>query len=397
MVSIRRVSSALSMIIILANGVLLAQAPRKNQRLPSLTSDNSSHPQNEIIAYEHTTVQGAVCGSDTDVNGHRVGIPVGLDAPSTRQPEDRPVYPLRDIYSVRPDGTNLKALTTNGNSVLPNWSPDGQRILFAVTGAYDCLQIDLPFGLYVMNRDGSSVHLIRGFGSEVRVMNHPAWSPDGKTIMVESGSEFVEQGGRGLNIYLILASGQGEAQTLVRYASLGSWSPDSKRIVFGHGPDGIQVENVDGSSVISLIKIPSAGPNWVTENPVWWPGSPAWSPDGKQIAFSTTARYALPYRFSNPARPQNEIFLMDSSGSHSRQLTIDPDWSCVNPSWSPDGKRLVFSCMSECITYSTGTPPNLSPPECANRIFVINVDAPPSKLTPLIEDDAQAPVFAPSN
>lgn len=56
-------------------------------------------------------------------------------------------------------------------------------------------------------------------------------------------------------------------------------------------------------------------------------GSPAWSPDGKQLAFDA-------YRsgFQEPA-----LFLCDADGSNLRELT-----SGAYPRWSPDGKRLVF-------------------------------------------------------
>ena len=57
---------------------------------------------------------------------------------------------------------------------------------------------------------------------------------------------------------------------------------------------------------------------------------PAWSPDGRHIAFVST-------RDGNP-----EIYLMDSDGDHPRRLTDDPagDW---RPAWLPDSRRLVFT------------------------------------------------------
>lgn len=38
--------------------------------------------------------------------------------------------PTRDIYSVNADGSQLRALTTDGHSHSPSWSPDGRQILY---------------------------------------------------------------------------------------------------------------------------------------------------------------------------------------------------------------------------------------------------------------------------
>ena len=61
---------------------------------------------------------------------------------------------------------------------------------------------------------------------------------------------------------------------------------------------------------------------------------PAWSPDGRQIAFT---RQLTP--------KHSEVFVMDSNGGHLRQLTVAPSGIYRNdtqPTWSPDGKRIAF-------------------------------------------------------
>jgi Tol biopolymer transport system component len=56
--------------------------------------------------------------------------------------------------------------------------------------------------------------------------------------------------------------------------------------------------------------------------------SPAWSPDGEQIAFVS--------RFSNA-----EIYLMDANGGHVRRMTNSSEEK-FGPTWSPDGRYIAF-------------------------------------------------------
>lgn len=65
----------------------------------------------------------------------------------------------------------------------------------------------------------------------------------------------------------------------------------------------------------------SAGASW-----------PAWSPDGKRIAFTHVARRG--------------IFVVNENGTGLRRVTTSPTLD-VQPSWSPDGKRLAFARNSE--------------------------------------------------
>jgi Tol biopolymer transport system component len=66
-------------------------------------------------------------------------------------------------------------------------------------------------------------------------------------------------------------------------------------------------------------------------------GLPSWSADGRRLVF-----------FDSPEdRPHNtDVWAMDADGSHLRRVTTDPadDW---NPDWSPDGRRIAFSSLRD--------------------------------------------------
>ena len=103
-----------------------------------------------------------------------------------------------------------------------------------------------------------------------------------------------------------------------------SWSPNGRRIAFRVAPSGlpattpladIVVINADGSGRKNLTDNPRRG-NW----------SPAWSPNGRQVAFAT-------------ARTGTDVWVMRSDGSHLKRLTRGGG---EYPAWSPDGKQIAF-------------------------------------------------------
>ena len=82
----------------------------------------------------------------------------------------------QDVYTVHPDGTDLRRLTSDANSIGATWTPDG-RILFATGCRGDCAATG---GLWTMDADGTNVKLLVPGGSGLDAALYgvdAAWQP----------------------------------------------------------------------------------------------------------------------------------------------------------------------------------------------------------------------------
>jgi TolB protein len=104
--------------------------------------------------------------------------------------------------------------------------------------------------------------------------------------------------------------------------STASSTPGKIAFVHGSGKIDIYVMNIDGSEIQNLTKNLH-----FDENP-FYSGEPAWSPDGKNIVFTSKTAFA-------------QIYTMAADGSDLKQLTSGTTAS-YGPAWSPDGKHIAF-------------------------------------------------------
>lgn len=133
--------------------------------------------------------------------------------------------------------------------------------------------------------------------------------------------------------------------------SAADWSPDGRKVVFRRDfkrgePDAtvdVLVINRDGTGERNLTRA-SCGDCLGSDEP-------AWSPDGRKIAFM---RAFGP--FSDEGFPAIVgLFVMDADGSNVRQLTPFSGTEDHFPAWSPDSRRIAFLRWN-----GTATPPNAS-------------------------------------
>ncbi|MGB8213328.1 MAG: hypothetical protein WCE68_07190 [Anaerolineales bacterium] len=131
------------------------------------------------------------------------------------------------------------------------------------------------------------------------------------------------------------------------------WTDTSRRNLIAFtsdltGGDDIYVARSDGSGATDLTNSPESS------------GAPAWSPDGKTIAFT---------RYKNGSVPA--IYVMNPDGTNLRQ--VSEDGISVN-TWPPNGQELAWSPDSQKIAYLVSQPQDLSNPNGPAKMSLKVVD-----------------------
>ena len=144
-----------------------------------------------------------------------------------------------------------------------------------------------------------------------------AYSPDGKWLSFISDSSGREE------LYVVATDGNGEPQKLTNLDALKfgyNWSPDSKEIAFTTSDSKLRKVNV-GTKAVTELDASRYG-NIST---------PEWSPDGKWLTYSKT-----------DASRTTDVYVLSSAGeSEPHKVTFD-SYDDRNPRFSPDGRKIFF-------------------------------------------------------
>ncbi|MDR6625548.1 amidohydrolase family protein [Caulobacter segnis] len=207
-----------------------------------------------------------------------------------------------------------------GEEFEPSWSPDGKSLAFTV----DKVRID------VQSLDGARRTVAKVKASADRFnaasLASPAFTPDGQDVVftaIENGKAEL-RGASGVVV-------GGEDVFPFRPAWLGTGA----MLYTADGKIKLRKSGADTTVVAFSATVPVLTPRYTKKSrdflsaktrPVIGIGSPALSPDGRQVVF----------------RALNDLYLLDIGGGPAKPLIKDMFYK-LDPAWSPDGKTLAYS------------------------------------------------------
>lgn len=251
-------------------------------------------------------------------------------------------YNSYDNYEIRLmdwDGQNDRLWLGDGKirfSSGMQWAPNGKR---AAVMTFD--SEDWSYTPHVIDlKTGRSKNLMDlGIPKSKEGYRRLSWSPDGRWLTLVDTWYVTNIIVHGYLYKVNVDNGNFIRLTKQPWMNpdLSAWSPDGKRIAFGAlkepkvegfpSNSDIYAMNADGSDMVNL-----------TDHPAW-EEYPAWSPDGKKIAFRA-------YRDNEDLEVERpvgrvELYIMDPDGSNVERLTHNAGWE-GGVSWSSDSQWLVY-------------------------------------------------------
>jgi hypothetical protein len=178
------------------------------------------------------------------------------------------------------------------------WSPNGMLLTFTRGGR-----------TLVMRADGSRQRLFPAGGG--------SWSPDGRHLAF----------GRAGTIYVAQADGS-NPRRLAKGES-ASWAPGSDMLVIANV--SLSIIRADGTGLRRLTTPPPCNSPCHGR----YHSEPAWSPDGKWIAYAEATNTDGIHGFAN-------IHVVNPDGTDERAIETDA-YFATNPTWSPDGRWLLYT------------------------------------------------------
>jgi dipeptidyl aminopeptidase/acylaminoacyl peptidase len=288
--------------------------------------------------------------------------------------------PNRDLWMTSWDGRHTVRLTSSATGEgTPRWSPDGRYLAFLSSrdDPHDAAQV------WLLDRTGGEAQRLTELPGGV---SEYAWSPDSKRLALVASDpdpdsaatdsthrnsphpividryQFKEDetgylGRRRSHLYLFdVAARKAQILTPGNYNEQApAWAPDGSSIAFvsKRRPDFDRTNNWD---LYVVAASPGAAPRQLTTfegpdmDPEWGGHPPAWSPDGKFIAYVQGGPLKLIYYAGQ------KLAVVPAAGGPPRILTPSLDRNVLSPSWSRDGSSVLFLLEDDRVTHLASVP-----------------------------------------
>ncbi len=248
------------------------------------------------------------------------------------------------IYGMNADGLGQTQLShASGLNFSPDWSADGDKVAF-VNYSNPC-EACYTSHIYWMNADGSGATDLTKTLSPDGLDDYPSFFPDYHKIAFQTtrgGSQ------ENQDIWKITVDDNGDLLKSVRLTTSASKdiqpavSPDGKKIAFTSNRDGdfdlyvMRANEPEGPTNVP-VKLTRDGSN--PDSIGLSDGAPYWSPDGKRIAFQSTRM--------GDADFNTDVWVMEARPEGSTNVPVRLTSKALSayegrPAWSPDGKKIAF-------------------------------------------------------
>ena len=245
---------------------------------------------------------------------------------------------------------------------------DGSRIAVAVCrkpaegqtyGALAEGGLDVPAGTIwiAIRHDLHEIivwHRGRGTTERLAIGGRPTWSPDGQRLAFLSYYDHSTGALTGSRLY-VLDINDGQVSEVARSAyGAPQWSPDGGRIAFVRVQEPERAEDAP-ATVLRVVTADGVHGSQV-EVAVDVVSDPAWSPDGRRLAFAKADGDDV------------ALYTMSADGADVQRIaTVVEGWPgrgawFPTVAWSPDGAHVLYTCGAHvCVVKTDGTPVGQSP------------------------------------
>lgn len=174
------------------------------------------------------------------------------------------------LYVMRPDGGGMRRIS-DVQGEYPAWSPDSRRIAFMSPSTETGSVRDPNYDVFVVNVDGSELRRLTTWRGQD---GWPDWSPDGERIVFTTSRNDRGQflGGRQihLSVYVMNADGSEQRRLVDTWSAFPDWSPDGRFILFVRSTltrwrEQLAVVRPDGSG-LRWLPIRGGLPDWLDES-----------------------------------------------------------------------------------------------------------------------------------